>query len=88
MDPTALLPEKKAVEFNGMLKFERPSFVSRKMARQWILRRLEVLGLLEVKDWMVGVMGGIGWGFGVLLLDIYFFFKDLDMFFLLMILMH
>ena len=38
-----------AVEFNGMLKFERPSFVSRKMARQWIHRRLEVLGLLEVK---------------------------------------
>ena len=33
-----------------MLKFERPSLVSRKMAQQWILRRLEVLGLLEVKD--------------------------------------
>lgn len=39
-----------AVEFNGMLKFERPSLVSRKMAQQWILRRLEVLGLMEVKD--------------------------------------
>eukprot|EP00435_Cladocopium_sp_Y103_P044462 s1648_g12.t1 len=36
-----------AVEFNGMLKFERPSLVSRKMAQQWILRRLEVLGLME-----------------------------------------
>ena len=60
------MPPGKAVEFNGMLKFERPSFVSRKMARQWIHRRLEVLGLLEVKDWMVGVMGGNGWDLGCL----------------------
>lgn len=43
-----------AVEFNGMLKFERPSLVSRKMAQQWILRRLEVLGLMEVKDTYIG----------------------------------
>jgi len=43
-----------AVEFNGMLKFERPSLVSRKMAQQRILRRLEVLGLMEVKDTYIG----------------------------------
>lgn len=43
-----------AVEFNGMLKFERPSLVSRKMAQQWILQRLEVLGLMEVKDTYIG----------------------------------
>jgi len=43
-----------AVEFNSMLKFERPSLVSRKMAQQWILRRLEVLGLMEVKDTYIG----------------------------------
>jgi len=51
-----------AVEFNGMLKFERPSLVSRKMAQQWILRRLEVLGLMEVKDsshaWRAGKSHG------------------------------
>lgn len=43
-----------AVEFNGMLKFERPSMVSKSMAQQWIQRRLEVLGLDQVKDTYIG----------------------------------
>ncbi|CAJ1435629.1 unnamed protein product [Effrenium voratum] len=43
-----------AVEFNGQLKFERPSEVSRAMRRQWLQRRLEVLGLENVKDTYIG----------------------------------
>ncbi|CAE7270569.1 abcG22 [Symbiodinium pilosum] len=43
-----------AMEFNGSLKFERPSRMTRKMRREWLERRLCVLGLDRVKDQYIG----------------------------------